>query len=181
MSPSGHVPMIPDHYAQSRRSRLAGDAVWRDTVTEDHDQPSDAVVVGVDGSEAATAAAEWAAAQAARTGGRLELVSAWEYPTSWGNVIPLPSDFDPAGDAQSMLDPIVERLSAEHPGIRVHAHVVEGRPGDVLVEASRHAALLVVASRGHGSLSGLVLGSVSQHCVTHACCPVVVHRRPTDG
>ncbi|HEX7460298.1 MAG TPA: universal stress protein, partial [Acidimicrobiales bacterium] len=86
VSPSGHVPLSPDHYARSRRSRLAGDDVWRDTLREEHDQPSDAVVVGFDGSEAATAAAEWAAAQAARTGERLELVSAWEYPTSWGNV-----------------------------------------------------------------------------------------------
>jgi len=180
VSPSGHVPLTTDHYARSRSSRRAGDVDWRDTLSEDHDQPSDAVVVGFDGSEAATAAAEWAAAQAARTGERLELVSAWEYPTSWGNVIPLPSDYDPAGDARNMLDPVVERLSAEHPGIRVHAHVVEGRPGEVLVEASRHAALLVVASRGHGSFSGLVLGSVSQHCVTHASCPVVVHRPPTD-
>jgi nucleotide-binding universal stress UspA family protein len=147
-------------------------------VTVDHDVASDAVVVGFDGSDAATAAVGWAATQADLTGGRLELVSAWEYPTSWGNVIPLPSDFDPAADAQAMLDPVVERIGAEHPGLSVHAHVVEGRPGEVLVEASRHAALLVVASRGHGSFSGLVLGSVSQHCVTHAECPVVVHRRP---
>jgi nucleotide-binding universal stress UspA family protein len=104
-------------------------------------------------------------------------VCAWEYPMSWGNVIPLPSDFDPAADARTMLDPVVERLNGEHPGLRVRSHVVEGRAGDVLIEASRHAGLLVVASRGHGSLSGLVLGSVSQTCVTHAACPVVVHRR----
>lgn len=150
-------------------------------MTEDLNHPSDAVVVGFDGSEAATAAADWAADQAERTGGRLELVSAWEYPTSWGNVIPLPSDYNPAADAQAMLDPVVERLTAQHPGLHVHAHVVEGRAAEVLVEASRHAALLVVASRGHGSLSGLVLGSVSQNCMTHAACPVLVHRRPVDS
>jgi nucleotide-binding universal stress UspA family protein len=147
-------------------------------VTVDHDVAPDAVVVGFDGSDAAIAAVDWAATQADRTGGRLELICAWEYPMSWGNVIPLPSDFDPAADAQAMLDPVVERLVAEHPGLPIHSHVVEGRPGEVLVEASRHAALLVVASRGHGSFAGLVLGSVSQHCVTHAECPVVVHRQP---
>jgi nucleotide-binding universal stress UspA family protein len=149
-------------------------------LTDAQDHVADAVVVGFDGSEAATAAADWAAAQAERSGERLELVSAWEYPTSWGNAIPLPSDFDPAADAQAMLDPVVDRLGTEHPGLRVHAHVIEGRPAEVLIEASRHAALLVVSSRGHGSFSGLLLGSVSLHCVTHAVCPVVVYRRPTD-
>jgi len=150
-------------------------------MTKDPSQPSDTVVVGFDGSEAATSAVHWAAAQAELTGGRLGIVSAWEYPTSWGNVIPLPNDFDPAADTQAMLDPVVERVTAEHPGLEIHAHVVEGRAAEVLVEASHHAALLVVASRGHGSLSGLVLGSVSQRCVTHAACPVVVHRRAGEG
>lgn len=148
----------------------------------DASQPaSDTMVVGYDGSEASTAALDWAAALAGRIGARIELVSAWEYPTSWGNVIPLPVDFDPAADTRSMLEPAVERLAAGQPGLEVHAHVAEGRPGDVLVEASRNASFLVVASRGHGSFSGLLLGSVSQHCVTHAACPVVVHRRPGDA
>lgn len=150
-------------------------------MTELSGHPSDTVVVGVDGSEASTSAVDWAAGQAERTGCRLELVSAWEYPTSWGNVIPLMSDFDPAADTQAMLDSVVERLAAEHPGLHVHAHVVEGRAAEVLIEASRHASLLVVASRGHGSFSGLVLGSVSQRCVIHAACTVVVHRRSGDG
>ena len=108
-------------------------------------------------------------------------MTAWEYPTSWGNVIPLPDDYDPAADAQRLLDPVVERLQSAHPGLAVHAHVVEGHASEVLVEASRHAGLLVVASRGHGTFSGIVLGSVSQHCVTHAACPVVVYRQPTGG
>ena len=149
-------------------------------MSEHLDHSADTVVVGFDGSEAAAHAAEWAAAQAERTKGTLELVCAWEYPTSWGNVIPLPSDFDPAANAKTMLEPVVGRLTTEHPGLAVNAHVIEGRAGEVLVEASRHAGLLVVASSGHSSLSRLVLGSVSQYCVTHADCPVVVHRRPAD-
>jgi len=150
-------------------------------MTEVPGHPSDTIVVGFDGSEAASSAVDWAASQAERTGGRLELVCAWEYPMSWGSVIPLPSDFDQAADTRAMLDPVVDRLASEHPGLQVHTHVVEGRAAEVLIEASRHAALLVVASHGHGSFSGLLLGSVSQRCVTHAACPVVVHRRSSEG
>jgi nucleotide-binding universal stress UspA family protein len=147
-------------------------------VHDSQDQATSAVVVGFDGSDASTGAVDWAAAQAALTGRRLDVVTAWEYPTSWGSVIPLPSDYDPAKDAHSMLEPLVARLTSEHPELAVHTHVFEGHPSEVLVEASRHATLLVVASRGHGSFSGIVLGSVSQHCVTHAACPVVVFRTP---
>ena len=136
------------------------------------------VVVGFDGSPASDAAVDWAADQAERAGGRLDVVSAWEYPTSWGNTIPLPSDYDPAADTQTMVDPVVERVRAAHPGLDVHAHVVEGHPGEVLVEASKHGELLVVASRGHRVLAGMLLGSVSQHCVTHATGPIVVYREP---
>ena len=150
-------------------------------MTEVREHTRDTVVVGFDGSEAATSAVDWAADQAERTGVRLQVVSAWEYPTSWGDVIPLMSDFDPAADARSKLDPVVARLAVEHPGLPVETRVVEGRAAEVLIEASRHAVLLVVASRGHGSFSGLVLGSVSQRCATHAHCTVVVHRRSGQG
>jgi nucleotide-binding universal stress UspA family protein len=134
------------------------------------------VVVGYDGSTPAAGAVAWAADQADRTGTRLDLVTSWEYPVSWGSAIPLPDDYDPAADAQTLLDPVVEQLHRDHPSVAVHAHVIEGNPGEVLVEASRHASLLVVANRGHRAFAGVLLGSVSQHCVTHAYCPVVVYR-----
>lgn len=150
-------------------------------MSQDQDHLSGAVVVGYDGSDAAGAAVGWAATQAELTGVRLELLSAWEYPTSWGNVVPLPNDFDPAADARTMLDAVVARLATEHPGLPVGSHVLEGRAEEVLVQASLHASLLVVASRGHGTFSGLLLGSVGQHCATHAQCPVLVHRHPSEA
>ena len=178
MTPSGHSPMTPDGYAHQGSTRTADDPHWRTTMTTDPQEHPNAVVVGYDGSPAAVAAVRWAAAQAVLSGGCLDLVTAWEYPTSWGNTIPLPTGYDPAQDAQSLLDPVIEQIRADHPSLDVHAHVVEGNPGDVLVEASRHGALLVVSSRGHRALAGVLLGSVSQHCVTHAACPVVVYREP---
>ena len=53
---------------------------------------------------------------------------------------------------------------------------IEGIPAQVLLDASDGADLLVVGSRGHGGFTGALLGSVSQHCVHHAHCPVVVIR-----
>jgi nucleotide-binding universal stress UspA family protein len=46
----------------------------------------------------------------------------------------------------------------------------------ILLRAAEGADLLVVGSRGHGAFAGMLLGSVSQHCVHHASCPVVVVR-----
>jgi nucleotide-binding universal stress UspA family protein len=57
---------------------------------------------------------------------------------------------------------------------RVHAKVIRGSAAPVLLEAARDAALLVVGSRGRGEFTELVLGSVSDNCVRHAGCPVVV-------
>jgi len=54
--------------------------------------------------------------------------------------------------------------------------VVQGGAGQVLVDAAEGAELLVVGCRGHGGLAEALLGSVSQHCVHHAPCPVVIIR-----
>jgi nucleotide-binding universal stress UspA family protein len=54
--------------------------------------------------------------------------------------------------------------------------VAYGHPSQVLVEKSKTADLLVVGNRGHGAFTGMLVGSVSIHCVTNAVCPVVVVR-----
>jgi nucleotide-binding universal stress UspA family protein len=54
---------------------------------------------------------------------------------------------------------------------------VEGKhAAEVLIERSEEADLLVVGSRGHGGFVGMLLGSVTQHLVAHANCPVVIVR-----
>jgi nucleotide-binding universal stress UspA family protein len=73
----------------------------------------------------------------------------------------------------------VSDASASRPAVKVEARVIEGPAAEVLIDASRRASLLVVGSRGYGGFVGLLLGSVSQHCVTHAHCPVMV-MRPYD-
>jgi nucleotide-binding universal stress UspA family protein len=139
------------------------------------------VVVGIDGSTCADAALRWAADQAAATGSPLEILTVWDWPRSYGWVVPVPSDYDPAGEAGRLVAAAEEAVRAVHPEVACSSAVVQGLAALALVEASRRASLLVVGSRGHGEFAGMLIGSVSQHCVAHASCPVVVvrgHRAP---
>ncbi len=134
------------------------------------------VVVGVDGSEASLDALRWAAQQAQLTGASLDVVTAWEYPTAFGWAPPIPADWNPEEEARRELAESVERALGAAPSVNVRQVVVEGHPAPVLLAAAEHADLLVVGSRGHGAFVGMLVGSVSEHCVSHAPCPVVVVR-----
>lgn len=137
------------------------------------------IVVGVDGSEPSKEALRWAARQARITGSTLHVVAAWEWPVSWGWSPPYPANFDPERDTRQALETTVEEVLGRD--IDVRMMVREGRPAPVLLDAAANAELLVVGSRGRGEFAGMVLGSVSEHCVHHASCPVVVVHRPAHS
>jgi hypothetical protein len=67
-----------------------------------------------------------------------------------------------------------ERERDGHQRVEVSTRVLRGHPAQVRLEAATGADLLVLGSRGHGTFAGMLLGSVSQHCVQHAPCPVLV-------
>ena len=50
----------------------------------------------------------------------------------------------------------------------------------VWVAEHEHTDVIVVGSHGHGVLKRLVMGSVSQHVVNHAPCPVLLVRAPAS-
>ena len=134
------------------------------------------IVVGLDGSQSSIAALEWAASQAELTGAGLEVLMTWEWPTSYGMALAVPSDYDPTHESENLLGELLEPVREAHPSVSIESRVVEGHPAPVLVEASHGADLLVVGSRGHGEFAGMLLGSVSEHCVTNSHCPVLVMR-----
>jgi nucleotide-binding universal stress UspA family protein len=138
------------------------------------------IVVGVDGSDSSRDALRWARAQADILGADLEVVGAWAYPAA---AYPTLSGFVPMGDTVDMeaetlvaLQTVVKETLGDD--ARVKYRVVEGHPAKVLVDLARGALLCVVGCRGHGGFVGALLGSVSQHVVAHATCPVVVIRHP---
>lgn len=134
------------------------------------------VVVGVDGSEGSRIALRWAIEEAKLRGATLLAVTVWQYPAmttmpAFG-VLPPSDQLDE--EARNQLTAILREEGALEAGIKVLEGVSQGPAAAALLEASDEADLLVVGSRGHGGFTGLLLGSVSQHCVTHARCPVVV-------
>jgi nucleotide-binding universal stress UspA family protein len=77
---------------------------------------------------------------------------------------------------RKVLDGEVAAASRGRDAVKIDAKVIEGPAARTLIDASQKASTLVVGSRGLGGFVGLLLGSVSQQCVTHAHCPVVVIR-----
>ncbi len=68
------------------------------------------------------------------------------------------------------------KWTEKYPDVDVRVEVAEGPAAHELVDASRTAGLLVVGTRGHGGLAGMLLGSVSHAVLRHAHCPVVIAR-----
>ncbi|HUI03426.1 MAG TPA: universal stress protein [Acidimicrobiales bacterium] len=134
------------------------------------------IVVGVDGSAVSKRALAWAAAEAKRTGAVVQVLMVWDNPQRdmWiPHVVP---KGDPMALTRRVLHRTVEDVLGERPEVAVEAVALEGRVAHELLQAAKGADLLVVGNRGRGGFAGVVLGSVSLHCVSHAPCPVVVVR-----
>ena len=142
------------------------------------------VVVGVDGSEVSKDALRWAIGYARMAGATVRVVTVWHFPASfgWGPVPAIP-EMDLEADARAALKETIEAVADAGAPVTIQTEVVEGPPALMLMRAAAGADLLVVGSRGHGAFAGMLLGSVSEHCVHHATCPVVVirHAHPLDG
>ena len=143
-----------------------------------HGQDNRRIVVGVDGSASSKAALRWAMRQAQLTGAEVEAVTAWWYPTGYGMAPVSDGAIDFEGDARKVLAGALAEVCGVAPDVVVRSCVAEGHPAELLLREAVGADLLVVGSRGHGGFAAALLGSVSQHCVQHATCPVLVMREP---
>jgi nucleotide-binding universal stress UspA family protein len=143
------------------------------------------VVVGVDGSAESIAALRWAARYATASGARVRALLAWHYPGAVGGppIEKAPAAVHEQTDAQmhETLDTAIAKAYEGQEATGVEKSTAYGHPAQALIEASKEADLLVVGHRGHGAFTGMLVGSVSIHCVTGAFCPVVVVRHGDGG
>ena len=130
------------------------------------------IVVGVDGSPSSLDALHWAVCQAALTGAGVRAVIAWEYPLLSG-VDPMTAHVDWPANARQTLDAALEKTVDVYTA-DVSSAAVEGHPAQVLLDASVGAQLLVFGNSGHGAFTEMLPGSVREHVITHATCPVLV-------
>jgi nucleotide-binding universal stress UspA family protein len=147
-------------------------------MSQDQREPAGRIVVGVDGSVPSKAALRWAIRQAKLTGAVVEAVIAWHHPGSFGYPVPMPDETDYKALAAEVVTDAVAEVAGPASPVEIRPEVAEGNPAAALLAASAGADLLVVGSRGHGGFVEALLGSVSQHCVHHATCPVVIIRDP---
>jgi nucleotide-binding universal stress UspA family protein len=135
------------------------------------------IVVAIDGSEHGWRALEYARHVAECEGASLWLVHAFPHTSDllgYEAYDRLISERTKAG--QIVLDQAQERLGDT--ALEVHQELLEGpaAEGILRVAETRNADLIVMGTRGLGSLGGLLLGSVSSKVVQHAHCPVMLAR-----
>ncbi|GAC1490022.1 MAG: universal stress protein [Pseudarthrobacter sp.] len=134
-------------------------------------------VVGVDGSEASVEALRQAQRLAASVGAKILATAYWDDPHVYAGYVAMGIDrFEDR--VMIVLNDALQQAFGDDIPPNVIPRVVRGHPRDSLIDASRHADMIVVGRRGHGGFGGLLLGSVSSACVAHAHCPVLVVHSP---
>jgi nucleotide-binding universal stress UspA family protein len=167
-----HAPCLP--------GRLAAQSSYRDGV-----EPTASVVCGLDHSTGARAAAHFATDLAARLTRRLVLVHAIQPPlpqsepgVAAGTTALGTTNWDVIDDLRragaDLLEETAQELGAA--GLEVVTELKFGDASNVVAAAAEQheAEFLVVGSRGLGSVSALILGSVSLRLAVHAPCPTMI-------
>lgn len=147
-----------------------------------HVAPPAPIVVGTDGSAASEPAVRFALQEAGLRGTGLRAVCAYDFTARYRGIAwPTGSGVSDV-DAQLRevtLDAVTTSLAEIQKQlggapVEVEVRAEQGRPSQVLLDASEDACLLVVGTRGSGAWGRLTLGSTSTEVVHHARLPVVV-------
>ncbi len=147
-------------------------------VRAQHNNLTQRVVVGVDGSGESKTALMFAADHASRTGAALTAIHAWKISSITPGELSgaRRTVADEIAESERLLAESVAGLAEKYPDVQIERESIPVSPVRALTDASQNAALLAVGSRGRGAFKGLLLGSVSQGLLHHAECPVAIVR-----
>jgi nucleotide-binding universal stress UspA family protein len=169
------------------RGERAADVEHRHTGPGGHDKPSPTapVVVGYDGSPGSQDALGFAFTEAAHRHLPLDVVASWEPDVrSTARLAPTVADEVRAAAAGQRRDDAVSAVTPwreRYPSVDVRILVTTEQPVPSLLGRSYDASIVVVGSRGLGSVRGPLLGSVSSAVLHGAHCPVAIVRSPAAG
>lgn len=135
--------------------------------------PIHRILLATDFSPASVAAFDYAERLAAATGAELLAVHAQGV-----------ADFWSGGDLERVDEETNQKLNAVEPslpGVQLERITHRGRPGEVIcwMAQDRGCDLIVMGTHGLTGFAHLVLGSVAEHVVRHARCPVLTVRLPS--
>jgi nucleotide-binding universal stress UspA family protein len=132
------------------------------------------IVLGLDGSDASEAAVPVAAELARLATAEIVVVHVEERIAARGGVEPAHLDQD---ELTARIEATANELRAAGGDVRVEIAVdLIGGPARAIAEVATQvqADIVVVGSRGHSGLAGVLLGSVAQKLLHLAPCPVLV-------
>lgn len=137
-------------------------------------EPGAPVVVGIDGSQAAVHAAEWAIDEAIARDVPMRLVhvtAAESIASQSTNDVPLGIEY-----AETVLRQASAAINATGKDVEIETAIVPGDPATVLLAESRNAELVCIGSVGVGVVAERFLGSQATALAEGAHCPVAIIR-----
>lgn len=136
------------------------------------------IVVGIDGSETALAAAEWATAFARELALPLQLVHSSPAPGPMPEIAMTPEELAERYRAyrSELLSTAVTAVHRWAPEVELTTVADSAAPAAGLLKAARGAAMIVLGATGAGAVARWILGSTALRVVDKADCPVAVWR-----
>jgi nucleotide-binding universal stress UspA family protein len=162
----------------STRTAQSAQAAAATTVFPSSTVPGSVWLVGVDSSDCACHAAQWALANGEGRANEVRLLTAWNLATfsemSPHDPIVIAEGYDAVEKAARVAVDDLSSLLSRSTRVPITTAVEQGGAAAVLLDAAPATSLLVVGSRGRGGFAALALGSTSTQCATHSPVPVAV-------
>lgn len=142
------------------------------------------ILVPIDFSRACLQALPWAKFLARVTKCAVHLVHVHGYEHAWPAGMKPPTAASPA-EIEKRLRRHLTKFAKTHglSGATDHCHIRTGNAPEQICKVAHEigADFLVISSHGHTAWKQVFLGSNAERIVRHACCPVLVARRPRPG